>query len=183
MVFTHDTEISLRAVAALVNTDPQHRTDGADLLATEEELEAFVDEWQYSGSRTHDAAELDAVRGLRGELRTLWTAAEDEQVAGVNALLARERALPQLVRHDGWGWHLHATTSEAPLAERIAVETAMALVDVVRSGERSRLRTCAADDCEDVLVDLSRNRSKRFCEGGCGNRAAVAAYRARSAAR
>jgi predicted RNA-binding Zn ribbon-like protein len=31
-----------------------------------------------------------------------------------------------------------------------------------------------------VVVDLSRNKSKRFCAtGNCGNRANVAAYRAR----
>jgi hypothetical protein len=33
-----------------------------------------------------------------------------------------------------------------------------------------------------VLVDLSRNRSRRFCDvNGCANRAHVAAYRARRA--
>jgi CGNR zinc finger len=64
---------------------------------------------------------------------------------------------------------------------RAALEAAMAFVDVVRGKELSRLRICAADDCESVVVDLSKNRSKRFCEGGCGNRAAVAAYRARKA--
>jgi len=37
--------------------------------------------------------------------------------------------------------------------------------------------------CGGVLVDLSKNRSKRFCDAGCGNRAAVNAYRARRAAR
>jgi predicted RNA-binding Zn ribbon-like protein len=31
-----------------------------------------------------------------------------------------------------------------------------------------------------VVIDLSKNRSKRFCDGGCGNRAAVEAYRARA---
>ena len=59
----------------------------------------------------------------------------------------------------------------------------MALVDVIRADELDRLRVCAADDCEDVVVDLSKNRSKRFCDGGCGNRANVAAYRARKAGR
>jgi predicted RNA-binding Zn ribbon-like protein len=33
-----------------------------------------------------------------------------------------------------------------------------------------------------VVLDLSRNRSKRFCSVACGNRNAVAAYRARQAA-
>jgi predicted RNA-binding Zn ribbon-like protein len=58
----------------------------------------------------------------------------------------------------------------------------MAFVDVIRTDELDRLRICAADDCEDVLVDLSKNRSRRFCEAGCGNRVAVAAYRARKRA-
>ena len=43
----------------------------------------------------------------------------------------------------------------------------------------SRLGICAVDDCEGVVLDLSRNRSRRFCSTACGNRAAVAAYRAR----
>jgi predicted RNA-binding Zn ribbon-like protein len=64
----------------------------------------------------------------------------------------------------------------------MAVEAAMALVDVIRSGEIDRLRTCAAGDCNDVLIDLSKNRSKRFCSVTCGNRANMAAYRARLAA-
>jgi predicted RNA-binding Zn ribbon-like protein len=64
----------------------------------------------------------------------------------------------------------------------MAVEAAMALVDVIRSDETDRLRTCAADDCDDVLIDLSKNRSKRFCGVTCGNRANMAAYRARRSA-
>jgi predicted RNA-binding Zn ribbon-like protein len=63
------------------------------------------------------------------------------------------------------------------------VEAAMALVDVIRMKELERLQVCAGEDCRDVFVDLSKNRSRRFCEQGCGNRANVAAYRARRAAR
>lgn len=56
----------------------------------------------------------------------------------------------------------------------------MAMIDVIRTGEMSRLRVCAADDCDAVVVDLSKNRSKRYCDvGNCGNRANVAAYRER----
>jgi predicted RNA-binding Zn ribbon-like protein len=57
----------------------------------------------------------------------------------------------------------------------------MAFVDVVRGKELSRLRICAAHDCLSVVVDLSKNHSKRYCDAGCGNRTAVAAYRARKA--
>ena len=69
----------------------------------------------------------------------------------------------------------------ASVADRMAVEAAMAFVDVIRMGELDRLRVCAAEDCSDVVVDLSKNRSRRFCDSGCGNRANVAAYRARLA--
>ena len=142
-------------------------------------------EHEFTGSRAHDAAELRAVRRLRPRLREAWTLAVDgqeaEAVGEVNALLAEARALPQLVRHDQWSWHLHATPPEAPLATRMAVEAAMAVVDLIRSQELDRLKVCEADDCDDVLVDLSKNRSRRYCDGGCGNRANVAAYRARRA--
>jgi predicted RNA-binding Zn ribbon-like protein len=58
----------------------------------------------------------------------------------------------------------------------------MAMIDVIREDEMSRLGLCADPDCGGVVVDLSRNRSKRFCSVACGNRNAVAAYRARQAA-
>jgi predicted RNA-binding Zn ribbon-like protein len=70
---------------------------------------------------------------------------------------------------------------EAPLATRIAVETAMAMIDVIRADEHSRLGVCADAECDGLVLDLSRNRSKRFCSVACGNRNAVAAYRARQA--
>ncbi len=157
--------------------------DDGDTLTTPAQLDEFVARWGITGSRTHDAAELEAVRELRGELRRIWVCEENDQiVADVNRLLSEARAVPQLARHDDWDWHLHATTPERPLATRISVEVAMALVDVVRTGELERLQVCAAHDCEDVLIDLSRNRSRRYCDGGCANRAHVAAYRARQAA-
>ena len=180
MLFAHDTEVALRGAAALVNTAATLSTDHDD-LTTVADLDTFVREWGWTGSRTRDRAELDAVRALRPRLRALWTVDTEEAVTIVNQLLAEAGALPQLVRHDEWSWHLHATPPEAPLATRMAVEAAMAMVDVIRADELDRLRVCAADDCEDVVVDLSRNRSKRYCDGTCGNRANVAAYRARRA--
>ena len=94
-------------------------------------------------------------------------------------VLADAGALPRLVRHDSFDWHLHAVPADAPLPTRITVETAMAMMDVVRSDEMSRLGICADDGCEGLVVDLSKNRSRRYCEGGCAARAHTAAYRAR----
>ena len=175
MLFAHDTEMSFNATAALVNT----ARGGEDELPDVAALDAFVGHWGWTGSRTHDQAELDAVRALRPRLAELWDMTEDEAVHLVNALLRDANALPQLVKHDGWEYHVHATSPQAPLADRMAVDAAMAFADLIRFEELGRLRHCAAGDCDDVLVDLSKNRSRRFCDKGCGNRANVAAYRAR----
>jgi predicted RNA-binding Zn ribbon-like protein len=177
VLFAHDTEVALAAAADLVNTAHEVR----DPLADAAGLDAFVARWQWTGARRHDRAELDAVRALRPRLERLWQVDEDDAARIVNALLDEAHALPQLVKHGHWDYHLHATPPDAPLADRMAVEAAMAFVDVIRSDELERLRICAADDCEDVVVDLSKNRSRRFCDSGCGNRANVAAYRARRA--
>lgn len=178
MAFTHDTDLALGVAAALVNTDGR---DG-ELLTDLAALDAFVAEHRISGRRDHDDAELNAVRALRPRLRQVWASTEDEAATIVNEVLRESRALPQLVRHDHWPYHLHATAMDAPLAVRLAVEAAMAFVDVVRDGQLDRLRICEYPDCGNVVVDLTRNRSRRFCEAGCGNRAAVNAYRARKAA-
>jgi predicted RNA-binding Zn ribbon-like protein len=174
VVFTHDTEASLLAAVTLVNS-----ADDPDTLTTLDELAAFLDEHAFTGSRSGDAAELDAVRALRRRLRTLMTSDRDTAATLVNDLLGEEHALPQLVRHGEHDWHVHAVAPDAPLATRMAVEAAMAMIDVIRADEMSRLDVCADPDCEGLVLDLSRNRSRRFCSTACTNRAAVAAYRAR----
>ena len=179
MLFAHDTEVALAAVAALVNTAEGEEEYLSDVAA----LDEFVRTWGWTGRRRNTPDELRQVRDLRPRLRQVWRVSERRVVAIVNGLLREAGALPQLVKHDDWDYHLHATPSDAPLATRMAVEAAMALADVIRTKELSRLRICDYPGCDNVLVDLSKNRSKRFCDAGCGNRAAVAAYRARKSAR
>ena len=181
MTFAYDTELSLAAAAALVNTE-QGGPSGADTLRTPDDLVRFLDDQGWSGRRAGDEAELEAVRALRPRLKALWGLEEADLVPVLNQILDEASALPQLVDHDNIGWHIHAVPHDAPLATRMVVEAAMAFTDVVRSGELDRLKNCSADDCDDVVVDLSRNRSRRFCESGCGNRENVRAYRDRQRA-
>jgi predicted RNA-binding Zn ribbon-like protein len=180
MFFTHDTEAALGFVAALADTSPEASDSGDDELSTPAQLFALLDEWKYSGRRDGGEQELAEVREARARLRELWLLDRDDAAGAVNELLAEARALPRLVRHDDIDWHIHATELDAPLARRILVEAAMALVDVIRADQMDRLRVCDADDCEGLYVDLSKNASRRFCSTRCGNRMAVRAYRARS---
>ncbi|MEV6767727.1 CGNR zinc finger domain-containing protein [Nocardia sp. NPDC051030] len=174
MVFAHDTVAALAAAVELVNS-----AEPPDTMTETAQLKDFFVKHGYTGDRTGDTAELAAVRAQRAPMRALLTADRDTAVDLVNNILTTHRAVPQLVRHDDLDYHIHAVAYEAPLPVRIAVETAMAMIDVIRADEMSRLAVCADDTCEGIVLDLSRNRSRRYCSTACGNRNAVAAYRAR----
>jgi predicted RNA-binding Zn ribbon-like protein len=174
VVFTHDTEMALQSAAILANSALE-----PDTLTSVADFDVIWDEFSYTGRHERTRAELDAVRAIRGRLRELLTSDRDTAVELVNTWLSEAGAVPQLVKHDALDWHIHAIDLDAPLAERIIVETAMAMVDVIRADEMSRLDICADATCDGVVLDLSRNRSRRFCSTACGNRNAVAAYRAR----
>lgn len=179
MLFSHDIELWLGRVVDLANTAPHG--DVHDLLTDVAALQSFVKNNNVSdvGRLTH--ADLRAVQLLRRQLRPVFEAESDADAARrVNALVSRARVSPRLTNHDGYDWHLHYSSPGASLADHLAVDCGMALAHVIAVGERERLRICHAPGCGHVLVDLSRNRSRRYCDARtCGNRLHVAAYRER----
>ncbi|MFV0458925.1 MAG: CGNR zinc finger domain-containing protein [Actinomycetales bacterium] len=176
MSFDHDTAANLNAAVDLVNSAAR----GEELLGSRAELHAFGQRHDYAPSAL-EGTSLARMHEVRSRLAKAWRLDDREAaVAFLNAALADADARPALIRHDGWDWHLHFTPQGAPLERIMLAETAMALVDLFREDEWGRLKVCAAPDCDAVLVDLSRNRSKRYCDAAnCANRAHVAAYRAR----
>jgi hypothetical protein len=179
--FAPDTHYSLAFAEELVNTVAGATKSGDDELSTIDQLRALVTRHRFTGRFDRDEPELHSLRATRDDLRRLWTLDRDEAVVVVNGMLSEARALPYLTRHDGFDWHVHATAPDAPLDERARVEVALALVDVIRSAETWRMRACAAPDCDGLLLDLSRNGSKRFCSVRCGNRMNMIAFRERAA--
>jgi predicted RNA-binding Zn ribbon-like protein len=172
--FAHDTEVHLKATVVLANSALKPGT-----LVTIEDLGVFSAEFRYLDRCDHDGAELEAVRAIRGQLLDMLTAERHEAAAIVNGMLANACAGVQLLRGNNGGWHLHAAGLESDLSTHIVVGAAMAMLDVIRANETSRISRCAEPDCDRVVLDLSRNRSKKFCSTTCGNRNAVAACRAR----
>lgn len=181
MHFAPDSEETLVFVVALANTHPTASRTGTDELSDPAALTALLDRFVYSGRLDRDEAELAEVRETRDYLREVWSLPRDDAAAAVNSMLQDARALPFLIRHDHFDWHLHATEPDAPLAERIRVEVALAIADVIRSDETARMRVCEAPDCTGLLLDLSRNGSKQYCSIRCGNRMNQVAYRERQA--
>jgi predicted RNA-binding Zn ribbon-like protein len=180
VLFSHDTEHALATVVDLVNTAPA--TVGDEHLPDLAALQAFVDRNEVSDVCDLDAGDLDATLRLRERFHDLFQAPEDTPatVRRVNAIITGARTTPHLTDHDGYDCHVHFFAPGSRLAEHLAAECGIALAYVVAAGELDRLRVCEAPDCGRVLVDLSRNRCRRYCDSRtCGNRMHVAAYRAR----
>src|ERR1700712_1213192 len=124
----------------LLNTVPGATGSGTDEISTQQQLDLLLVKHQYSGRFDRDAAELASVVGIRSRVRAIWMLPRDELIGEINAILRESNAQPQLMKHDALDWHLHAVPLDAPLAERMQVESAMALLDVARSNETSRMR-------------------------------------------
>ena len=182
MLFSHDTEHSLACAVDLVNSAPLGSNEEGlrDLAA----LREFVVRHDVSEVGRLSAADLETVQQLRETIRAVFSAPDEATAAAVvNTLVSQAGVTPRLTDHDGYDWHIHYFTPGASLADHLAIDCGMALAHVIAAGETERLRQCGAPDCEQVLVDLSRNRSKRYCDARtCGNRLHVAAYRERQRA-
>lgn len=183
MLIPHDTRIALTTVVDLVNSAPQETVDGipADGLADTESLYAFVRDHHVSGVDELRASDLRAVQDVRTRFTEVFAAPDAAAAAELlNKLVAAAGTTPQLTDHDGYDWHVHYFTPGASVADHLAADCGMALAFIVVAGEQERLRRCEAPDCGRAFVDLSRNRSRRYCDSRtCGNRLHVAAYRAR----
>lgn len=178
-MFSHDSEISLACAVDLVNSAPSEGSD--ESLPDLDALGDLVSRHQVSGVTRLTHADLRAVHRLRHQIRPVFDPCDDAAAARiVNNLVSQAPVTPRMSDHDGYAWHMHYVSPGAALADHLAVDCGMALGQVISVGERERLRRCEAPDCDHVLVDLSRNRSKRYCDARtCGNRLHVAAYRER----
>lgn len=179
VIFSHDTEGSLLVVVDFVNTAPQ--CGGTERLPDARQVQEFVDRRGLPSADTGDLGDLTALYAVRERFRRVFSLNDPAKIAAeVNALIAVAPVSPRLTDHDGYHWHMHYSAPDAHLADRLGVVGAMAFAQVVSDGETERLHVCEAPDCSAVLVDLTRNRSKRYCDiRGCANRLHVAAYRER----
>ena len=129
MTFPYDIRSNLTMLVDLLNTAGGIAESG-DELTTTTGLRDFAARHDFSGPLTATKADVEATRRLRDRFDAAFsmdpdaeavssvdpeaeeTAARDALerriVDEVNLTLRETDALPQLVRHDDWDWHLHA---------------------------------------------------------------------------
>jgi len=140
-------------------------------------------EWFTPGSPTQVSRKDGARVAEVADLVRAVALADDEPAVRdrLNDLLALARPRPYATDHDG-ELHLHYARPDAGPVEQLTTTVAMGLSQVVVQHGWQRLGVCAADSCQDVYVDTSRNASRRYCSNTCASRSTVAAYRARQKA-
>jgi hypothetical protein len=137
---------------------------------------------------------------LYAALALLADGAVDASAGELNELLEATRAAPRLTRPSPPSppsslsppsspsdlsqvgetpWHLHFAAPGVSLANGWLAEFATAAAMLLGSSEYELLRRCAAERCDLLFLDATRNHTQRFCSTACQNRTKVAAFRAR----
>lgn len=179
MAFNYDAgRVSLDLLATLGNRRDERLPDPAALAA-----------WMLGGGLVDGPCEVDIEDLTRTRaLRTALFAVVEAELRGkrprtadleaINAAAAVPARAPQLTLETGVLRRERAAPNLAEVLGSIARDA----IDLLGEPERELLRECAAPDCSGIYLDASRGRTRRWCSAArCGNRARVAAHRARQA--
>jgi predicted RNA-binding Zn ribbon-like protein len=151
----------------------------------ESSLISQADERAIRSASTHadiDQAAKDA-RSLRQWFRgaiseELTPASLQAATRRLNAILKEDERLTLLDAEDGLGWKIQRLWRSpksilGPIAEQMG--------KLLTEEDTSLIRKCGGEDCTIVFLDRTKSHKRRWCSmAACGNRAKVAAWRARS---
>jgi len=150
---------------------------GTDELDTTAGLTGFlVGHGLLADGRAADEAEREASVRLRQGLHAaleLNHASEEAPLTTFDDVLG---GLSVRLQWDGGG------VVVAPVEDGVAgalTRIAVAAHEARASDLWWRLKICAFDECQWAYYDQSKNRSRHYCEYGCGNKLKTRAYRAR----
>jgi len=139
--------------------------------------------WLY---RSITDVDVPTLQSFQRELRHVFEASDADDVrlvvSALNDLLATHPVTPMISDHDPTHLHMHVANRAASVAELLIGESLMGLANLVCDLGATRLGICSEPRCENVFVDTSPNKSRRYCSDRCSSRANVAAYRARQRA-
>jgi predicted RNA-binding Zn ribbon-like protein len=174
-----DVPTSIAVVRDFVNTT-DHET-GTDDLATPDALADYLTNEGLLRSRREPATAQDLAAALR--LRAgLRQALEQNHLGQVGPVPALSRELRELSVVLDWGDRGPVLRTTAIGVRGALAQIGLAVHDSATRDMWWRLKICASDDCAWAYYDHSKNRSRNWCEYGCGNKVKTRAYRARQRA-
>jgi predicted RNA-binding Zn ribbon-like protein len=172
----------------LVNSrwrDHQGSGQAFDRLVSGTWRKAFLGRWDLAPDvRWGPGAEqrLEALRSLVRRLLETFARSQACAPEDLRALNQVMLAAPAARRLEGSGAGYRLV--ERPLRRDwgwVAAELAASCARVIAEGDPARLKICANPDCTWMFYDDSRNRRRRWCDGGiCGNLLKVRRFRARA---
>ncbi|HEY7875329.1 MAG TPA: CGNR zinc finger domain-containing protein [Actinomycetota bacterium] len=170
----------MQSAADLVNTFGH--PSGTEYMGTAELAKDFLVDHGFSEVDEVRESDLAELHRVRGRLEAVFYAPDEAEAARLlNDLLREYDVRPHLTAHDGH-WHFHYASEDATLGRRVATDVVMGLAALIADYGFDRFGICAADNCGDVFVDMSRNKSRRYCNDVCSSRTNVAAHRRRTRA-
>lgn len=128
-----------------------------------------------------EATDVELVSSVLPTQRRVFGAdREDDAIDAVNGLLRLAPVRPRLVAGPGATPTLAMHAPDDAFGVIYLSDFSLAAAALAAQGQIGRLQRCAAAGCEQVFVDRSRARGRRYCDmRTCGNRTNVAAYRER----
>jgi predicted RNA-binding Zn ribbon-like protein len=150
---------------------------GTDALDTSEGLAAFLAD-QGLLPATETATEAQRVTAVR--LRAaLHSALELNHDAARDPLPEFDAILADLSVRLAWNGYGVVVLPVEDDVDGALARIALAAHEAMAQQVWWRLKICAFDECEWAYYDQSKNRSRSYCEYGCGNKLKTRAYRAR----
>lgn len=183
MQLSHYGEQFIQFVVDFANTyDPF--LNEPEFLRTPADLQEFLEKRHVKLSEPLTEAEFIKIRQLRDRLRDIFLRLEDSEPVEIQGVINRLLGAAPV--------NLQASLSEdepieikyeiptnVVLVERLAVQVGLGLILALQQYGGERLKVCAAAPCQEVFIDVSKNKSRRFCGERCANRYNVAHFRER----
>jgi predicted RNA-binding Zn ribbon-like protein len=106
---------------------------------------------------------------------TEGAAADEKDLSVFNKALSQTMAQSRIVAtRDGYLWEVIGRKDELDGILNPVVRSA---ADLLVAGEIKRVKSCADKECGWLFLDVSRNRSRRWCDmSDCGNRAKASRF-------
>ena len=157
---------------------------GGDVAPTNDAIRARLIDTGFTGAEDASEAALDRtiarLRDMLPLLRDVHGLSATAAAARIKRLLDELPISPSIVEHDDISAHMHWTPSTARFDDQVMSDILMALTQEVCEHGTTRFGRCAADGCDALFFDATRNHSRRFCsDPRCASRTHTADHRAR----